>query len=247
MGVSQIALVDPDIIDTPSNLRRITGSRPQDLANRASKVQVVQRYLRDIAPDVEVLALQKDVREEEVARRLLDCDVVISTTDTHSSRALINQLAVQYWLPTIDIGVRVGTTPNGAITGMPAEVRTLLPDAPCLWCLGALSSDIIFAENLPEAEQVRLRRDGYIQGVGEPQASLAALNHLAASVVAMTFLRLTFGEALPDGDFIVDAWEQYWHPVRKPIRADCVCAGWRGLGDSQYLGFKPTATRSGTR
>lgn len=41
---------------------------------------------------------------EDVARQLLDCDLIITTTDTHSSRATVSQLAVQYWIPTVDVG-----------------------------------------------------------------------------------------------------------------------------------------------
>jgi molybdopterin/thiamine biosynthesis adenylyltransferase len=242
MGVKQIVVVDPDVIDTESNLRRIVGSQPTDFSFHTGKAAVIKRHLREVSPDVDVVAVKSDVREEGVARTLLDCDVIFATTDTHSSRALVNQLAVQYWIPTIDVGVRVGTTKVGSISGMPVEIRTLLPDTPCLWCIKALSSDVIYAENLPPSERERLFAEGYVQGLPEPQPSLAAVNYLAAALAVTTALRLLSGDRLPDTDFIVDAWEQYWHPVRRDVRPDCVCSNWRGRADTEFIAFIPTTT-----
>jgi molybdopterin/thiamine biosynthesis adenylyltransferase len=232
-------LIDPDVIDTPSNLRRIVGSRPSDLITRLPKVEVLNRHLAESGYRGVVARIHGDVRLERAAHKLLECDVVVSATDTQSSRALINQLAVQYWLPTIDIGVRVGTSLKGQVSGMPAEVRVLLPDGPCLWCVGALNSDIIRTENLPDWERERLAYEGYVQGLPDPQPSLAPLNFLAGSLAVTTMLRLVVGDPLPATNFVVDGWEQYWHPLRQPIRSDCICHQWRGLADIVSVPYLP--------
>jgi len=101
-------LIDPDVIDHESNLRRVVGSSPGDVAGRRTKVEVVGRHLRSLGLDTTVHEMPYDVRNESVVRKILDCDIVVSTTDTQSSRALLNQVAYQYWIPVIDVGVRVG-------------------------------------------------------------------------------------------------------------------------------------------
>ena len=73
-----------------------------------------------------------DVRFEDVFRILLDADAIICATDTHGSRAIVNELASPYMLPVIDLGVRVGSKKNGDLTGLLAEVRILTPTTPCL-------------------------------------------------------------------------------------------------------------------
>ena len=235
MGVSRLCVIDPDVIDTPSNLRRIAGSRWADLASHTSKAALVARHIRELRLVESVDGIHADVRRDDVARRLLDADLVISTTDTHSSRALLNQLATQFYVPVVDVGVKVGTAKDGSISGMPVEVRLLLPDEPCLWCRGVLDAERIRAENLPSEERLRLEAEGYIQGVLQPQPSLAALNHVAASFAATIALELATDNDVPAGSFIVDAWELYLQPMDVDIDPACVCRHWRGRGDSAAI------------
>ena len=172
MGVAGMTLIDPDVIDTPSNLRRISGSAFDDLAAQTPKATVAARHLNELHLVERLDPIQGDVRAEEVARTLIDADLVLSTTDTHSSRALVNQIAVQYYVPVIDVGVRVGIATDGSISGMPVDIRILLPDEACLWCRGILDARRIRDENLPPEEHERLEAEGYVQGDAGPQPSL---------------------------------------------------------------------------
>lgn len=235
MGVSSISLIDPDVIDTPSNLRRLVGATFEDLRTEASKADVAHRHLTELAFVDHIDASSSDVRNEDVARGLLDVDLVISTTDTHSSRALLNQLAMQYYVPVIDVGVVVGTAIDGRVSGMPIDVRLLLPDEACLWCRGILDPARIRAENLPPEERERLIAEGYVQGIDGPQPSLAALNFLAASLAAMAALQLVAERAAPDAGYVLDPWEGYIQAFDFAVDANCVCARWRGRADEEQL------------
>jgi hypothetical protein len=164
---------------------------------------------------------------------------VISTTETQSSRALLNQVAYQYWLPTIDVGVRVGTKQNGDISGMPAEIRLLLPDTGCLWCRRVLDSQAIYEENLPADERRRLAEEGYAQGVPQHQPSLTPLNHLAASVAVLTMVKLYSGQPVAAASVVFDAWEQYVQPLAAERDPACICRHWRGLADDLPIAFLP--------
>jgi hypothetical protein len=244
MGVRELLVVDPDRIDTSSNLRRIVGSRPQDLLKQSPKVEVVARHLSELGFGGVVSACGLDVRSEDAARRLLDADLVISTTDTHSSRSLVNQLAHQYLLPVIDVGVKVGTSLEGRVTGMPTEIRVLLPDTACLWCSGVLDAVRIRAENLPDDERRQQAREGYVQGVGEPQASLTALNYFASSLALLTMMRLLSGEAIISARTIADGWEHYFADVTCEIDPECICHAWRGMGDEKQVAYLPAPADS---
>jgi hypothetical protein len=238
MGVSELFIVDPDRIDTTSNVRRIVGANIEDVSIHERKVDAVARHLRGTGLSVDLDVSGGDVRTEAVARRLLDMDVVISTTDTHSSRSVLNQLAYQYFLPLIDVGVKVGTSRSGDVTGMPTEVRVLLPDGACLWCSGVLDAARIRAENLPAQERQQQQREGYIQGINEPQPSLAALNAFAASLATLTMLRL-LGPGTLGSRTIADGWEHYFADATPEIDPDCICHAWRGRGDEVSIGFLP--------
>jgi molybdopterin-synthase adenylyltransferase len=175
-----------------------------------------------------------------VVRRLLDCDVVISTTDTQSSRALLNQIAYQYWLPTIDVGVRVGTKQDGAVSGMPAEVRVLLPDNACLWCRrGVLDSQVIYEENLPPDARQRLAAEGYVQGLAQHQPSLTPLNYFAGAAAVLIMLKLQSGQPVIAASVVFDAWEQFVQPLRAEPDPACICQQWRGRGDDVPVAFLP--------
>lgn len=247
IGAAGVVLVDPDLLDDKSNLRRVVGSRASDLGRAATKAEIVGRHLESLGLSSRVTALPTDVRREDATRRLLDCDVVVNTTDTQASRAFLNQVAYQYWLPVIDVGVRIGTTLAGVVSGMPVEVRVLLPDTGCLWCRkGVLDSRTIYEENLPAQEREKLATEGYVQGLGQHQPSLAPLNYLASALGVLTMIHLYSGEALPTMSTVFDAWEQYVHPLPDEVDPECVCAAWRGKADTLPIAFLPDSGRHGS-
>ena len=139
----------------------------------------------------------------------------------------------------IDVGVRIGTAHSGAISGMPVEVRTVLPDNGCLWCRGVLDSQAIYEENLPSEVREGLAQEGYVQGLRGPQPSLAPLNYFAASLAALTLIHLYSDRGPPDSSLIVDGWEQYIQYLPSSVDAQCLCATWRGKADDFPIGFLP--------
>lgn len=248
MGVGEIVLIDHDLLDTPSNVRRVFGSKMSDLRRRVppAKVRVVGRHLNSIGLDVSVRPVRGDVRTEAVFRELLDTDVVLSGTDTHSSRAVVNDLASAYLLPVIDVGVRVGSKANKRLSGLLADVRILTPTTPCLWCRRAISGDVIRAENLPQAERDKLQREGYvIQGVGDPAPSVVALTVLGSGLATCALIGLLAeeGEVAPHG-YWVDGLLGDSHETR-PLapRHDCWCRTRLGRGDSAPPPFIRPAPR----
>lgn len=233
MGVAAITLVDPDLLETPSNVRRVFGSSAEDLrATRPpAKVDVVGRHLDSLGLEVPIRRVRGDVRYENVFRELLDCDVVMCATDTHGSRAAVNDLASAYLLPVIDVGVRAGAKADGRLAALAAEVRVLTPVSPCLWCRGAISSDVIRAENLPPEQRNQLLAEGYLTvWSGEPAPSVTALTVLGSSLGTGALIALLSeeGEVAPSG-FVVDAFLGYAMET-KPMEPSPTCRCRRRLG-----------------
>lgn len=243
MGVTEVVLVDDDELDTPSNVRRVFGSTAADLkaAVAPPKVDVVGRHLDAIALGTIVTRIKGDVRQEDVFRTLLNTDIVVIGTDTHSSRATVNDLASTYLLPVIDVGVRAGAKKDGTLSGLTAEVRLLTPERPCLWCRKAISADIIRAENLPGEQREQLQREGYLVGAGgEPVPSVIALTVLAAGMATSTMLALLSSESdvIPSGYVVDGMFGDAFETKPAEPRAECRCQRHLGKGDAAAPPFK---------
>jgi hypothetical protein len=236
MGVAEIILVDPDVIDTSSNVRRVFGSVRADLESPVPlpKVDIVGRHLEAMGfPGTVVRRIEGDVRVEEVFRELLDSDVVLVGTDTHGSRAMTNELMSTYLLPVIDVGVRVGAREQG-LGSLVAGLHLLTPSRPCLWCRSAIDADTIRAENMPADERKRLEREGYVVGgVGEPVPSVVALTVLGSGMATCALLGLLSQEAdvMPTG-YVFDGLfgDAYEERMGEP-QQDCRCRAQFAQGD----------------
>jgi hypothetical protein len=238
MGVRRLELIDSDVLDTPSNVRRIFGATMSDLKATTAlrKVDVVGRHLRQLGFDTDIRLRFADVRSERAFRALLDADVVLSATDTHGSRTVLNYLGAGYFLPVVDVGVRAAARLPSVLSGLFAEVRTLTPTTACLWCRGTLRAELIRAENLPAAERERLGREGYLpEGFGQPAPSVTALTVTAAGLAGCALLTLLSEEGnVASPAFWVDALLGDAAEVKpSEPRSGCRCRRFLGLGDSR--------------
>jgi hypothetical protein len=224
-----LILLDDDLLDTESNVRRVFGSVRADLAaaTAPAKVDVLGRHLDQLGLGTRVRRVRGDVTAEPDFRHLLDADVVLGATDTHSSRAVLNDLPATYLLPLIDVGVRVGNRRDGSLAGLVAELRLLTPERPCLWCRGAIDADAIRAENLPPAEREKLRREGYLTGAfGAPAPSVAALTVLASGMATCALIGLlsSEGPVLPSGWILDGLYGDAFETAREDPAPECRCA-----------------------
>jgi len=236
--VEELILVDNDRLDTPSNVRRMFGTTRSDLlaVEPPAKVDVVGRHLDQLGLGVPVRRVFGDVRSELVFRELLDADVVINGTDTHGSRAVVNDLAATYLMPVIDVGVRVGSKADAGLAALIAEVRVLTPDTPCLWCRQSIGGDVIRAENLPVEERRKMVAEGYVLGTtGEPAPSVIALTVLGAGLAACRLLSLLTEEGqVASSGYWIDGFLGDGLSMKpdSPLPT-CRCRSTLGLGDQE--------------
>lgn len=171
-GARRLVLVDDELLDD-SNLPRIPATKPSD-AKKRSKVDIAHAYAMTHAPDIEVTALMQNVEHESVLPFLVDCDVILVCTDNTTSRAYLNQMAQQYLIPLLDLGVQFSVGDAGAVSNEIGRINLVRPGTPCLWCSGHISSERLAAESVPKVE--RAREGSYLRGIDDPQPSMLAFN-----------------------------------------------------------------------
>lgn len=232
MGVGKLALIDMDMLDTPSNARRVFGVTLDDVGGEspAPKAAAVARGLDRLGLGVEIVPTVGDVRDHSTQATVLDADLIINGTDTHSSRGALTELVVRAGLPMIDIGVRVGTRQAGQLDALFFERRVQLPDGPCLWCWRTLDAQQVRAELLPAHEREALEQAGYITGTDRaPAPSVAALTVTAAGAAASAALALLSGafDVAPLHVSVDAITLESVANRRDEPDPECVCARWR--------------------
>ncbi len=225
MGIGELRLIDRDVLDD-SNLSRVYGSRPSDRGK--SKVAVVKRHIGTFSK-TKVRAIQADVSVDDIGRELIESDMIFGCTDNLTSRAVLNDISVRYYIPLIDIGCRILSDAGGEITNATAKIQVVTPETACLWCAGTLNGRVILQEGLPEAEKRKLEEEGYYQGV-ERQPSIISLTSLAASVGVNKLLALlgTFGAGYASRSQI-EVRDGILNEDDPMIKGDCICRKHRGV------------------
>jgi len=184
LGVGRLILIDPETLED-TNLNRVFGSSPADIGRL--KIDVAADAALRANPAVQVKLSSGSVIEERTARSLLDADFVLCCTDSHGSRAVLNQISYQYRLPMIDVGVRIDAN-EGVVTAMSTRVQMLAEGLPCLNC-HPLLDPVSVRRDL----QLDTSIDPYIVGHYEPQPAVVSLNAQTSSSAVSMFLSAVTG------------------------------------------------------
>ena len=186
LGIADLVLVDRDAVEV-SNLNRTVGATPADIGT--AKVDVAARMVRGIRPEGRVVAIRQDVVDEGVARQAAESDFIFCCTDSHASRHVLNQLAYQFLVPTIDLGVAINVANGNA--HFAGHVKALAPGLACLWCIGNLDPRLVREETMnPEHRQ----SDPYFgTGDGAIQPAVISINGTVASLAVTMFLSMVAG------------------------------------------------------
>lgn len=190
LGVRRLILLDPDVLEE-TNLNRVVGARRQNIGRR--KVKVAADLIRRINPEIVVAAITGNVIMSNDARHLLSSDFLFCCTDSHGSRAVINQLAYQYVIPTIDLGVRIQVR-AGTVESVTGRIQMLAPGLPCLVCHDLLDPEEVRRDLLSDEARAR---DPYIVGAVEPQPAVISLNGTVASLGVTMMLSAVVGLPVP--------------------------------------------------
>jgi molybdopterin/thiamine biosynthesis adenylyltransferase len=187
LGVGAITLVDHDLVEV-SNLSRIVGATMADVG--AAKVDVLAHHLRQVRPETRVSTLNASVLDVDPSE-FGGADLIVCCTDGHASRAFLTELAAQYLVTLIDLGIEVQSATGGTRAG--GGVRVMRPGEPCLFCAGVIDPARVRVELLAPAERAWEAGRGYLRGLDEPAPSVIALNGVVASLAVMEVINELVG------------------------------------------------------
>jgi hypothetical protein len=227
LGVGSTYVIDTDVLDETS-LNRVVGGTADDVANATPKVEIAQRTAIALGREEHVEVAAVSALEQEVALELARCDVVLGCTDNLASRRLLSRLALQYYVPLIDVGMDLERGDDGTLRAAAGRVTLVLPDGPCLHRAGVLS-----AREVPP---------GYV--TDDPRPAVVAFNGVVSSLGVTTLLALV-------GAFAFRAARQtFYRPLEARLQQDNVtglclnCTDIRGVGGSRPLPWDFDATQA---
>jgi molybdopterin/thiamine biosynthesis adenylyltransferase len=122
MGVGHLVLVDGDVFQE-GNLNRQAFCLESNIGQ--SKVEAARDRVLAVNAAVEVDAFQVRVGEDEMARLLSGCDVIVDALDALPIRLVLQGVAKRLGVPLV----------HGAIAGFVGQVMTILPGDPGLSAL----------------------------------------------------------------------------------------------------------------
>ena len=189
LGVGEIVVVDHDTVET-INLNRIVTAWAQDAADGRKKVATIESYAR-LVGNTRVRALAANVLDASIADQLRSVDALFACTDNLASRAVLNRIAIQHFIPLWDCGTEI--SPGSGSLRAFARMRVVMAGAPCLYCMGVIDPEGLRQELLPESDRTREESLGYIARRGFPAPSVVSINGIAASVVVTSFLKWAVG------------------------------------------------------
>jgi hypothetical protein len=240
LGVSDFVLVDPDKFSF-TNLTRVYGtffgSTKKAKLGIEYKVNLIASHLKKINPKVQVKPINQSVVLSKVAPELLDRDILFLCTDEHWGRSVVNQIAYQYLIPTINLGVKI-TSNEGEISHAIGVVDVLSPDKACLWCKQFLQSGRISAESMSSRERRNLQREGYVEDIDTPMPSVINFTSTVSSHAVSLFIQMFTNFMGESGDISRLNFDFLRGEIRRgatQIDTNCICRKVKSFGDLKSL------------
>lgn len=124
-GVGKLVICDNDIVDL-TNLQRQIMYHTDHIGS--PKTQAAKKTLADMNPDVNVVALQEHITENQLKEIAPEVDIVIDASDNFATRHHVNKACVTYKKPLVSGAV---VRFNGQVTVFDLRQQ----NSPCYHCL----------------------------------------------------------------------------------------------------------------
>lgn len=231
MGIKKLRIIDKDVIDI-TNLPRIYGAKDTDIGK--SKANVLKKHIECFSK-TKVEAIQADIVKDDVVLQIIDSDVIFSCTDNLTSRSILNDISIQYFIPLIDIGCRIHKNKSGAIDQAVMKVQVVTTDTACLWCNGTLDGKLIMQESLSDGEKKNLAKEGYYENI-DKQPSIISMTTMAASMGVNKFLNLLgISGTEYESQTQIELKDEFMISSSPQIKDNCICQKRRGLADRRKV------------
>ncbi len=221
LGVRNFLLIDPDVIEK-TNLNRVVGAKASDVG--AKKISVATRHILSINPSVTVKETFGSVLDAKTAQLLADTDLFFCCTDSHGSRAVLNQLAYQYFVPCIDLGVSIAAEKNH-VSRVIGRVQMLSPGLGCLACSNLLNADLVRYDLMSSYER---QQDPYFIGSALPEPAVISINSTVSSLAVTMFLSAVVGIPSDARYQIYNGIEGIVRSIDLPQNPNCIVCSKRG-------------------
>lgn|SRR5574341_1547593 len=231
MGIGKLLLIDKDGVDK-TNLSRLYGAKESDVGK--PKVVVLEKHITSFSK-TKIATLKADVTTTDIIADLLDADVIFACTDNLTSRSILNDISIQYYIPLIDVGCRIHLNDDRSINQAVVKVQVATPDTACLWCSGTLDGKIILQESFSDEEKKKLAAEGYYEGV-EKQPSIISMTTMAASIAVNKLLNLlgVFGIEY-NSRTQIELKTGFMIDDTPAVKSNCVCQKRRGLANKRKI------------
>ncbi len=195
-GVGTIGVVDGDLVER-SNLHRQPVHRDQDVGG--SKVESASRFIRELNPDVAVIAHPVVLDSTNALTVIGGYDLVVNGSDNFPTRYLVNDACVLLEKPLID----------ASILRFEGQATVFMPGQGCYRCLFPTPPE---AGTVPSCAEA-----GVIGALAGQMGSIQALEALK--------VLLGVGETLANRLLVVDALTGQSRTFRWQRRPDCALCG----------------------
>lgn len=189
LGVHDVVLVDPDIVEM-KNLNRIINSRRSDVGRK--KVKVLEQAVNGVDFGTIVTSYAESLFDSiEVLNSLITCDVIFGCMDSVDGRNLLCRLTNFYNIAYFDLGVRLIAAEGGSVSTVVGSVHYLQPAKSTLLSRGMYTIERLAAESLRRTSPQRyaeLLKQKYIQGVDVDRPAVISINMIVSSLGVTEFL-----------------------------------------------------------
>ncbi|ORV98915.1 hypothetical protein AWC13_11975 [Mycobacterium kubicae] len=194
-GLLEVGVMDFDAVESV-NLDRMIGATRLDAALGRAKVDVAERLMTSAATAENFTPVKHEtsVSDPVGLRSALDYDVIFSCVDRPWPRAVLNLIAYSDLVPVIDGGIALDTFDDGRLRGGVWRAHTLVPNRPCMVCIGQLDLGELALDR-----RGLLDDPSYIERAGRPAPARQNVAVLSASVSAALLAQFVSLAAHPGG------------------------------------------------
>jgi molybdopterin/thiamine biosynthesis adenylyltransferase len=191
LGVGTISVYDDEKISL-TNLTRIHGSTKAWVGE--FKVDLMHQMAEEIGFGTQVIRNPDRIYKENVAKTLRDCDVIFGCTDDDMGRIILSQIALRYYIPLIDMGVKVLSSQEKQIMNdILTRITFVQPGYGCLICADIADGTRAANDTLSDEERDRLAKDGYVPGLQDPDPTVITYTTGVASAAVAEFIHRLIG------------------------------------------------------
>lgn len=238
LGCRDFVLVDNDKADL-TNMNRLVTATMADIGT--PKVILGRRLIKSIAPSAKVLSLDAQLQSLEALSALKEVDVLFGCVDNDGARLILNELALAFNLPYIDLAVGISAD-DGSISLAGGRIALVLPTGPCLYCMGEIDAEEAAFFLSSEVEQSQQIARGYVSGMEAHAPSVVSLNALVAAAAVNEFANFVSGvrsiNFYSEYDLLGNSRatkSQWLTPLTVEKVSSCALCAIAGIGDDSHI------------